>query len=193
MKKLTEAGKLYLQDFYILNEAQNDVFAFLDAVINQVYQDLEETVKNLPEPGEHFAWKIWDSKSKPGLLEVWPSATREIAPFSKGKEDIYVTCCDVRREGELHHTDSVGVSIQCSHGFFSRLKNEVPFEILEKGLKAAKEQGTNISVNKRRVLYKEEVKLELDSVSDSADSVSEFIMERCRGVREFALQIVKPG
>ena len=170
---------------------------YLKSTLNEVWEkekdNLEETAKSLPEAGEHFTWKIWDSKSKPGLLEVWPSATREIAPFSKGKEDIYVICCDVRREGELHHTDSVGVSIQCSHGFFSRLKNEVPFEILEKGLKAAKEQGTGISVNKSRVLYKEEVKLELDSVSDSADSVSEFIMERCRGIREFALQIVKPG
>lgn len=49
MKKLSEAGKLYLQDFYILNEAQNDVFVFLDAIMGQVYENLIEGLKDLSD------------------------------------------------------------------------------------------------------------------------------------------------
>lgn len=189
MKKLSEAGKLYLQDFYILNEAQNDVLVFLDAIMGQVYENLIEGIKDLSDPEGLFAWKVWKSGAKPGLLEVWPSAKKEIVPFGKGKEDLYVICRDVRREDKLSDTTFVSITIGCTHKFLNSLKRNVPRETLGLALRAAEQIGTNLDVNKKRVLYREEISLELDSASDSVDTVTEYFMERCRGVREFALQI----
>ncbi|OPL10289.1 MAG: hypothetical protein AVO34_11400 [Firmicutes bacterium ML8_F2] len=190
MEKLSEAGKLYLQDFYILNEAQSDVFIFLDAVMNQVYQNLVEGIKDLSGRDDVFVWEAWKNESKPGRLDVWPSTKKEVIPFRKGKGDLYLICRDVRHEAELSDTASVSVTIRCTN-YFLRSLRQVPSETLELALKTAEEHGTGVDVNKRNMLYREEVKLNLDSVSDSVDSVTEFIMERCQGVREFALRIMK--
>jgi len=190
MEKLSEAGKLYLQDFYILNEAQSDVFIFLDAVMNQVYQNLVEEIKDLSGRDDVFVWESWKNESKSGRLDVWPSTKKEVIPFRKGKGDLYLICRDVRHEAELSDTASVSVTIRCTN-YFLRSLRQVPSETLELALKTAEEHGTSVDVNKRNVLNREEVKLNLDSVSGSVDSVTEFIMERCQGVKEFALRIVK--
>lgn len=190
MKKLSEAGKLYLQDFYILNEARNDASVFLDAVMSQAYQDLLREIRDLPAPGEPFTWKVWKSETNPGVLEVWPSAKKDIIPFGKGREDLYVICRDVRR-GELDNTNCISVVIGCSLRFFNSLKRDVSSEVRDLALKAAAKCGTSIVMDAKRTLYKKEVSLNLDNATDSADSIAEFIMERCRGMREFALQIIK--
>ena len=152
MERLSEAGKLYLQDFYILNEAQNDVFIFWDAVMNQVYQNLVEGIKDLSGPEDVFVWEAWKNESKPGRLDVWPSAKKEVIPFKKGKGDLYLICRDVRHEAELSDTASVSVKIRCTNYFLRSLK-QVPSESLELALNAAKHR-TGVD-EQRNVLYKE--------------------------------------
>lgn len=188
MEKLSEAGKLYLQDYYILNDAQNDVFVFLDALMNQVYQNVAEGIKDLYDPGNIFSWEAWKNESKPGRLGVWPLPESETVPFRKGKSDLYLRCCDVRHEAGLSETAGVTVVIRCTNYFLKSLKQVSP-EILGKALEAAEKQGISLDVSKKNEFYKEETKLNLDSISESVDSVTECVLEHCQGLREFALQI----
>lgn len=193
MKKLSEAGKLYLKDFYVLNEAQNDVFMFLNAVIDQVHKNLEERVKELSDQEGLFAWEVWKNVTRPGRLWVWPSAKKELPPFRKSRDDLSILYCDVRREDKLSDTTSVSITISCTYKFLDSLKKHVSPETLVQALKVADELGTAIKVNKTRVLYREELSLDLNSVSDSVDLATESIMERCEDLKEFVLQIIKQG
>jgi len=192
LKKLSAAGKLYLQDFYILNEAQNDIFSFLDAVVEQSYQTVEGSMKDLHDPDELFNWSIWKYKTNPGKMEIWPWTKKEIYPFGKNKQDLYMVYCDVRHDPELSDTAAVSITVRCTNMFLRSLK-QLSAEDLRKAQKAAEPFETIIDLTKRNVLSKEEIKLNLDSTSDSADSIAEIIAERCRGLKEFALQIVKQG
>lgn len=52
--KLSEGGKLYLNEYYILDEALNDVNDFLNEILDRVYKTLEMKIKAVnqkPSPG----------------------------------------------------------------------------------------------------------------------------------------------
>jgi hypothetical protein len=57
MEKISEMGKLYLKDYYVLMEAQDQSHTFLNTVLENVINRIEERREELPDLGEDYYWK----------------------------------------------------------------------------------------------------------------------------------------
>lgn len=66
MEKISEMGKLFLKDYYVLTEAKDQSHDFLDAVLENVYKLIEERREELPDLGSSYQWKTWSNKSNLG-------------------------------------------------------------------------------------------------------------------------------
>jgi len=182
MEKLSEGGRLYLQEFYILQEAQNDVFNFLNEIVEKTYQNLLEKKDLLPVP-EDFSWEIWKSQSSPGTLEVYAISSKEFRLFKKGKSELYLQYLDVRHDSELTETGQVSLSIHSRNEFRKKIR-QLPAEVTSKAFEEAEGQDISLSFE-QRVINRSEVKLDLDSATKSSDIISGLILERCGGLEAF--------
>lgn len=103
--KLSEGGKLYLNEYYLLDEALNDINDFFNEVLDRVYKTLDFKIKN-NEAGI-FDWNIYQNKSRRGYLELGVQANTENEAFGKAK--IQIIYKDIRYAEDLSSTSAVKI------------------------------------------------------------------------------------
>ena len=187
MEKLSQAGRLYLEHFYILQEAQNDVNNFLNEVVEKTYQGLLEKKDLLPVP-KNFTWQIWKNQASPGVIEISPVALTETGLFSKGKVDLHLTYLDVRHDSKLTETDAVSITINSTNRIRKKLKR-LPFDIPSMAEEIELVNETPLDFG-QRVNYRSQLQLNLDSASESSEIVMEYIVERCEEVEAFVSRLL---
>ena len=187
MEKLSQAGRLYLEHFYILQEAQNDVNNFLNEVVEKTYQGLLEKKDLLPVP-KNFTWQIWKNQASPGVIEISPVALMETGLFSKGKVDLHLTYLDVRHDSKLTETDAVSITINSTNRIRKKLKR-LPFDIPSMAEEIELVNETPLDFG-QRVNYRSQLQLNLDSASESSEIVMEYIVERCEEVEAFVSRLL---
>lgn len=187
MEKLSQAGRLYLEHFYILQEAQNDVNNFLNEVVEKTYQGLLEKKDLLPVP-KNFTWQIWKNQASPGVIEISPVALMETGLFSKGKVDLHLTYLDVRHDSKLTETDAVSITINSTNRIRKKLKR-LPFDIpsMAEEIELVNESPLDFG---QRVNNRSQLQLNLDSASESSEIVMEYIIERCEEVEAFVSRLL---
>ena len=185
MERLREAGRVYLKNFYVLKEAEDQVIVFLDDVLSKVHTALVEHSHELSEsnrlPG--FDWHLWRSATKPGEMSTNPSTPKRQDPFRQGKGDLMINYADARRNSRLNDPGSIAIFITSPVAFRTRL-NQVNGAAVMSALQAAKGGGTTLDFSGPQIFWNE-VPLDLDSSEASADAVIEDLAKRCSSIEAF--------
>lgn len=103
--KLSEGGKLYLNEYYILDEALNDVNDFLNEILDRVNRTLELKIGN--DASGIFSWNIYQNKSRRGYLELGIHSNTENEEFGNAK--IQIIYKDIRYAEDLSSTSTVKI------------------------------------------------------------------------------------
>lgn len=188
MDRLSEAGRLYLKDYYILNEAQKDVFAFFNRVQDAIYQNMSERRDELPTIND-FTWKTWFSKANPGRISIWPEPIRDISIFRKGKEELSLICRDARHDNNLASTDAISLIITSVNTLRRELKN-IDNAILSSAVSTAAKHEVNLCFTKRTNFYNA-IPINLDDAIESAETVTEVILNYCIAINDFITVLIK--
>ena len=195
MEKLSQVGRLYLKEYLILNEAMEDVFAFLNLIQENIYKNLLDRIDEIPTT-DYFAWKTWYSKSKPGSISVMPESMRDIAVgeigvFRKGKQEISLSCRDVRRDKRIATTDSLSIIIGTNNTIRRKLRY-LNQGLLSSAVSAA--AGYEVPLNfMKRTNYYSLVPINLDDAGESAELVTDALINCCIAINDFISVLVKQG
>ena len=188
--KLSEAGRLYLQDYYILDEARKDVDKFIGVILEEIFSKLNEETDNFND--DIFNWYLWMSRSSPGYFSVNSQYKKEGGLFRKSKDDIYITYRDVRRCNDLKTTDSVKIEINSGSIFKRNLKNfkENNALKLEEAIMEIGDKDTPLDFNKK-VHYDLELKIDLNDSDNSIVQITDLILEKWSALDEFVRMLVR--
>lgn len=167
MEKLSEAGKLYLKDFLILEEARKDMERYLNAVVEEAYELVNEEVADLAPEG--FKIKVKEVETTKGQLYVHFKCLEDYEVFRKNRVDMKVDYRDIRKTSDL------------SDPTFTKIYSKSP-----KIASDLESKMRDLSENKFDVnIYKPEyVRLDLGNSSKSADKISEKVLDKCNLIRK---------
>ena len=110
MAKLSKEGKLYLKDYLILDRAREEANKFLDAIVEEVYDNLQ--TKELE--ANNFTIELFQSQSFKGQLQLQFRSLEDNDFFRKEKVDIYIVYRDVRNSKQLPSTKAGKVFVYIS-------------------------------------------------------------------------------
>lgn len=113
MTKITEAGALYLKDYYVLNEAKDEMDQFLNTVLATVHTKLAEELKELSDGT--FQWVVKNNQSSPGYLQVNLLLPNGIHGFIRaGNVDVYIIYRDIRNTSRISEPKSIELTVTTS-------------------------------------------------------------------------------
>ena len=172
MEKLTEAGRLYLNDYSILEEARKDAIRYLNAVVEETYELVNEEIEDMaPEGFEMYTWKNDSSK---GVMGTSFRCVSEIIYFRKDKVDLTMNYKDIRRAKDL--SDSKFIKIYLTSPKIASNLEERLREFAEERI------GEDI--------YSSDfIRLNYDNSSQTAEELSEKILDKCNTVRELIIDL----
>lgn len=107
--KMSEEGKLFLNDYYILNEAKRNMESYLNEVFNRL--EYLFSLKNAEINTDLYKWESWRNKSTDGTIQFFIKPRIDITNMRKEKADIYIIVYDVRNTSELKNTNEVLVKL----------------------------------------------------------------------------------
>ena len=189
MEKLTEMGKLYLHDYYVLTEAQEQSHDYLDTTLECIIERIEDRKEELLDLGDDYYWETWNNKSNLGYYQIYLKSKVENKLLRGKRVDIMITYRDVRHTNMLNNPTSVEIYIGCK-SFFHKKVNQISQIELDEAYSKAIETGTPIDY-KRKKLFSTEISLNLLSASDSADIIADELIERANGIAAFVESILK--
>ena len=99
MEKLSEAGRLYLKDYSILEEARKDMVRYLNAIVDETYDLVNEEIDDMAPEG--FEMHTWKNDSSKGVMHASFRCISDIEFFRKDKMDLKVFYRDIRRAKDL--------------------------------------------------------------------------------------------
>jgi len=99
MKRLSEAGVLYLRDYQILTEARNEVERFLNSIVEEVYSIVSNEIDNLSL--DNFNTHIWENQSSKGHMQIQFICLKDNGLFRKNKPDLYIIYKDIRNTDRI--------------------------------------------------------------------------------------------
>jgi hypothetical protein len=167
--KITEAGKLYLKDFYILNESRKDMEEYLDAILVFIETHFNKKLTELNT--DYYRWNIWKNKKNSGEIQLEFFSKSEIKYLRKNKIDLWISVCDSRTTGDLSDTFAVKMSVN-SHKLSKNLRETIGKEIVE--------YSTKVTLFERIIDFKmksseEDANLIITAVIDEMDRIETFI------------------
>ena len=172
MDRLSEAGELYLDNYFVLEKANNEVENYLDSVLNNTIKLVLEGLKDLNS--DYFEWSYRVNNSNPGTIQFWPVNLIESNVFRLDQKDIYVKYNDIRRFSDYEKSDSVKIYMY-NPNVSSYLEDII---------------GKIVKYKDLDKIYKEEfISLDLGNSINSAEKISEKILNRCEAVNDLILKI----
>lgn len=108
--KMLEEGKLYLKDYYILNESKKNMESYLNDIFNRL--EYLFSLKNAEINTDFYRWESWRNKSTDGTIQFYIKPIIDIPNMRKDKADIYIIVFDVRNTSELQNTNSVLITLE---------------------------------------------------------------------------------
>ena len=174
MEKLTEAGRLYLADYNILEEARKDMNRYLNAVVDEAYELLNEEIDEMAP--EHFEMFTWQNNSSKGIMHASFRCISDIKIFRKGKLDLKVNYRDIRKAKDL--TDPK----------YSKIYLRTPkiSSDLEDKLRSLSQAEIGEDIYRADL-----VRLDYDSSSKTADDIKENILEKCNIIRKLIIKLIE--
>lgn len=110
MPKLTEAGALYLKDYYILTEAREEMEKLVNEVLSAVFFKLDEMKQELTDV--ITKWSIWRNQSSPGYMEIQLQLLKGDPNIRRiDKTDVYIVYRDVRHSPRIKEPYSVELKV----------------------------------------------------------------------------------
>jgi len=123
MTKLTEAGALYLKDYYILTEARDEMEKYLDRVLSVVHFKLVDMMQELTD--DITKWSVWNNQSSPGYMQISTQLLKGDSNIRRiGKTDVYVVYRDVRHSSRIKEPYSVELKVT-TYGQAKLLRQEI--------------------------------------------------------------------
>ncbi len=122
-------------------------------------------------------------------MEISIHTSKNLGPFKKDKTELHLQCLDVRHARELIDTDAVSITINSTNNLRKKLK-QFPKEMLNKAIEEAMGQDTLLDFE-QRVNYTSQVKLNFESATESADTITEFVIECCEGMETLVSRLIE--
>lgn len=107
--KLSEAGKLYLEDYILLEQAKADVDQFLNSLAETVYDRLKMEIDvygELPYTG-----RAWLNQSTKGRIDLDVMTSDENTILRPNKADISIIYKDIRHYTKLTSSATIRISV----------------------------------------------------------------------------------
>lgn len=184
MEKLTEAGRLYLTDFYILDEARDDLFTFLNYITDQVYEKWLEhkNAKELFNKEPNLIWGGWKNKSTPGYMDFAPRSEddNEYGLLEKGKTGITLSYGDIRHRSALYNPASIQLNISVVNNVRKKL-NQVSPDKMKLAIEELNKYNIDIDLDKRSI-YKTQVGINPNEPQSTVEEILDTIIEKCQGI-----------
>lgn len=184
MEKLTEAGRLYLNDYYILEEARDDLDTFLNYITDQVYEKWIEHKNNKEDFNMEagLTWGSWKSKGNPGNIQFAPegSGNSGFGFLEKGESGVTLYYGDIRHRSELYNPSSIQLHISVVNNIRKKL-NQVPPDKLKQAREELKKFNIDIDIG-RRTIYKTFVNINPNEPQNTIDEIVDAIVEKCQGI-----------
>jgi len=169
VEKLTEPGRLYLKDYLILEEARKDMERFLNSVVDEAYDLIEEELEDLAP--ENFVLDLWQNESTKGQLYIRFKSSNDtnFDLFRANKSDITIKYKDIRNTIDL--SDPIFVKIfaespTVASGVEDRLKN------------------MSLEEYDNDVYQPKYLRLNLDNSSKSAELIRDEVLNKCNYIRK---------
>jgi len=169
MEKLTEPGRLYLKDYLILEEARKDMERFLNSVVDEAYDLIEEELEDLAP--ENFTLDIWQNESNKGQLYLRFKCidNNKTDLFRQDKSDITIKYRDIRNTMDLSDPTFIKVFVG----------SPTVASDVESKLKKLSSEKYNYDVYQPKYL-----RLNLDNSSKSANLIRDEILNKCNYIRK---------
>lgn len=174
MEKLSEAGKLFLKDYLVLNEAKNDVDRYLNTVVRKVHDIILEQLDDFNS--KDLQLNIWENKSTKGRLQIRFKSLTEHELFRKNKYDVYIMYRDIRNATDLFTNNSIKIY----------LHSPAVVSNLEDTLKKLSQEKLNYNIYTQKI-----INLDLDSSTQSAEKIAEEIFAMINIIKELLNDIYK--
>lgn len=112
-----------MKDYYILNEARDEMEKYLDEVLSAVYLQLVDVTQELED--DIVKWSLWRNQSSPGYLEIGLQLLKGDPNMRRiGKTDVYVVYRDIRRSSRIKESYSVELKVT-TYGQAKLLRHEI--------------------------------------------------------------------
>ncbi|MGM0549309.1 MAG: hypothetical protein ACQER0_08575 [Bacillota bacterium] len=174
MEKLSEAGKLFLEDYLVLNEAKNDVDRYLNTVVRKVHDIILEQLDDFTS--EDLRLNIWENKSTRGRLQVRFESLTEHELFRKNKYDLYIMYRDIRNATDLFTNNSVKLY----------LYSPAVVSNLEDTLIRLSQEKLDYNIYNKKV-----IELDLNSSTQTAEKIAEEIFDMINIIKNLLNEIYK--
>lgn len=99
MRKISEAGALYLKDYQVLTEARREVEKYLNSIVDVVYKIISDEKNSFSF--KDFKINLWQNQSSKGHLEVQFINLEDTNLLRKDKIDIYIIYKDIRNADDI--------------------------------------------------------------------------------------------
>ncbi|UCZ52919.1 hypothetical protein LGQ02_19390 [Bacillus shivajii] len=186
MKVLSNAGQLYLNEYYALKHAEHEVNKYLDNLTNHTYQYIVTHCSKLE--ANQYTWNC--HHSKPGRIELYPYFSNNQGIFESDKVELSVLYRDVRDYDDMEKTESVRLSIYCRKALKEKL-NKLPETTLNKASQLAEKHGIKIQVKTGKPLFYMYIDLDLGDVEKSAKVIGEDMIRIGKGLDTFIDGIIE--
>lgn len=168
--KLSEAAKIYLSEYYILEQAKKNVDEFLNSVAEETYNYLNQNQERIILSGikwdiERFDPKKVKSKSKLRIKLIATNNNKET--LTTDTHFIYVIYKDVQNTIDLVNPHTVRI-----HAWTPNKYKEIREQIVT----------MNKDVIKNDIYSKDFIQLDLNSTEKSAEKIADFIINKCKEI-----------
>lgn len=190
MEKISEAGKLYLKDIYILEEARKDTHDFLNYIADQVFEKWEayKDEQKLFNESDQITWSAWKAKGNPGQLDLYPKLTGIIDNqyFEEGDSGLCLYYRDARHTKKLNDTIGVRIHMSYTNAFWKKIK-QLPPDKLAQALAEAKSADLDMDLEDK-VPFSMQIQINLEDTATTIEEITEIIIEKCKGLEVFLLK-----
>lgn len=172
--KITEAGKLYLKDYYILNEARKEMAEYLNAILEAVEAKLDKM--RVEFSNENYKWDYWRNKTTYGEFEFQFTPLIDLPHFRKSKCDLFIKIYDVRITSHLTNTCAIKMRVKV------RKTNKELWQSM--GQRQCRYAVDNILVD-------QDIELDMESSDQDAESIIESISEEVYTINQMIDELVE--
>ncbi|AOM83516.1 hypothetical protein [Salisediminibacterium beveridgei] len=192
MNELNRAGKLYINDYFALKFAEEQLTQFLNRIFSDTAEYTNSAWENSHSKNVAWVMQFSNDTNKIGKGDLYPEFDWNGRHYGKKENQISVRYWDIRKYRDMENADCIRLSIRCLKELKDRMM-ELPEEVLKMAIKAAEHEGINLEFRTGEPLYKQFVVINLDDADETAHRIAVEMTRMKRALDAFLDTIIEDG
>lgn len=190
MERLSEAGRLYLENYHALQRARDDMDRFLNRVAEHLVVYIEGNIaESCSGDNGLVKCRVYANQTHVGKIHVYLRVVTEREPFVERKSYLEMDYRDIRYASDLARTDEVCIRVAATKVDQRQLKrweNE-----LQQAMSWIEERhGIALAIGEgQNTLFRAETTFDLDNAAASAERIGEILLECADAIQGFMMDL----